>query len=144
MAGGVHEVVVLSPAHDRSFARLDDDEALEVLRVLQERVRSHAGAGHVYTQLIVNHGAEAGASLTHPHAQIVAIDLAPPAVDEEVRHLATGDRCVLCRELRRHDDDPALVVAGREVVLWCPWWSSTAYELLLAPREHRAPVRGGG
>ena len=79
---------------------------------------------------------EAGASLTHPHAQIVAINAEPRHVDEELEHIGTGGGCVLCRELLRHDHDPSLVVAGDEAVMWCPWWSSTPYELLVATRRH--------
>ncbi len=127
---------MLSPDHRRSFGRLDDDQAYRALQVLHDRARAHAAAGHRYTQIIINHGAEAGASLTHPHAQIVAIDVEPPHVDEELEHIGTGDRCVLCRELLRQDHDPSLVVAGDEAVVWCPWWSSTPYELLVAPRRH--------
>ena len=29
-------------------------------------------------------------------------------------------------------------------MVWCPWWSSTAYELLLAPRRHRARFEDAG
>ena len=143
-AGGVHEVAVLSPSHHRSLARLDDREVLQVLVALQDRVRAHAATGHLYTQVMVNHGSAAGASVAHPHAQIVAIDVVPPTVDEEVAHLSAGDQCVLCLELERQDDDPSLVVTGQEAPVWCPWWSSTAYELLLAPRRHRPRFEDAG
>jgi UDPglucose--hexose-1-phosphate uridylyltransferase len=135
-AGGAHEVVLLSADHHRSLAQLDDRQVLEVLHALQDRARAHAAAGHVYTQVIVNHGVRGGASLAHPHAQIVAIDVTPPAVSEEIAHIATDDHCVLCSELHRQQDDPSLVVTGHDVMAWCPWWSSSAYELLLAPRQH--------
>ena len=143
-ATGVHEVAILSPAHDRSLAQLDDPQVLQTLRTLQDRARVHAAAGHLYTQLLVNHGVDAGASLTHPHAQIVAIDLVPPTIDEEIAHLTDGDSCVLCRELARLDHDASLRVAGQDATIWCPWWSSTAFELLLAPRRHRGRFEDAG
>ena len=143
-AGGAHEVVLLSPDHHGSLARLADHQVLEVLLALHDRALVHAAAGHVYTQVIVNHGVRAGASLAHPHAQVVAIDVAPPTVSEEAAHITTDDRCVVCRELRRQDEDPSLVVTGHDAMVWCPWWSSTAYELLLAPRRHRARFEDAG
>jgi UDPglucose--hexose-1-phosphate uridylyltransferase len=143
-AGGAHEVVLLSPDHHRSLAQLDDHQVLEVLLALHDRATAHAAAGHVYTQVIVNHGARGGASLAHPHAQIVAIDVVPPTVAEEIAHIATDGQCVVCQEIGRHDDDPSLDVTGHEAVAWCPWWSSTAYELLLAPRRHRARFDDAG
>lgn len=136
-AGGAHEVAVLSPAHHRSLAHLDDGQVLQVLLALRDRARAHAETGRLYTQIMVNHGAGGGASLAHPHAQIVAIDVTPPTVDEEVAHISKGGECVVCRELQRRDGDASLDVAGQDALLWCPWWSSTAYELLLAPRRHR-------
>ncbi len=135
-AGGVHEVVVLSPAHHRSLAQLTDGEVLEVLLAVQDRVRVHTAAGHRYVQAMVNHGPEAGASLAHPHAQLVALDVTAPAVDEEVAHVVEDGRCVMCREIRLLEHDLRRDATDRDAVLWCPWWSSTAYELLLAPREH--------
>ena len=140
----MHEVVILSPAHDRSLARLEEGQVLQILHTLQDRARAHTAAGHLYTQLLVNHGVDAGASMTHPHAQIVAIDLAPPTIDDEIDHLTDGDSCVVCREIERLDHDTSLWVAGQDAPIWCPWWSSTAFELLLAPRRHRERFEDAG
>lgn len=136
-ARGAHEVVVLSPDHRRSLGRLDPAQATEVLTVLRDRARAHAAAGRHYTQVLVNHGAEGGASLAHPHAQVIAVDLDPPEVRDELARMTTPSGCLVCRELAHHAEDPGLVVgtaAGAE--LWCPWASRSAYEMLLAPRRH--------
>jgi UDPglucose--hexose-1-phosphate uridylyltransferase len=79
-ATGTHEVVVLSPSHHRSFAALDDGEAVEVVGVLRDRVAAHLRAGHRYAIALMNHGRAAGASIAHPHAQVVALDFVPPEV----------------------------------------------------------------
>ena len=39
---------------------------------------------------------------------------------------------------------PRSCVAGQDAPVWCPWWSSTAFELLLAPRRHRARFEDAG
>jgi UDPglucose--hexose-1-phosphate uridylyltransferase len=141
-ASGAHEVVVLSPDHHRSLADLKAGQMLDVFTVLRDRARSHAVAGRAYTQVIVNHGQRGGASIAHPHAQLVAIDLEPPVVLDEVARIARDGHCVLCDEMRRSDDDLAVVLADRDVVVWCPWWSSTSFEMLLAPRRHRSRFEG--
>jgi UDPglucose--hexose-1-phosphate uridylyltransferase len=79
-ATGVHEVVALSPDHAASFAALDDDAAAEVFCVLRDRVRTHVEAGHAFALAIVNHRRAAGASIAHPHAQVLALDFVPPLV----------------------------------------------------------------
>ena len=138
-ASGAHEVVVLSPDHGRSLGQLSHGQVVEVLTVLRDRARLHASRGRASTQVWVNHGAEGGASLAHPHAQLIALDLAPPAVLDEVARIADPEGCLVCREIARHDRDGALVVrATTEAELWCPWASGTACEMVLAPRRHRA------
>ncbi|HEX5585709.1 MAG TPA: hypothetical protein VFZ17_00235, partial [Acidimicrobiia bacterium] len=77
-ATGAHEVVVLGPDHRRSFGGLDDDQAVEVLQVLRDRAAAHLRDGHAYVVALVNHRRAAGASIAHPHAQVVALDFVPP------------------------------------------------------------------
>jgi len=80
---GAHEVVVLSPRHDADLAVLDAGAASEAMRMLRDRAAFHLDAGRVHVQAFVNHGRLAGASLEHPHAQLVALDFVPPAVVAE-------------------------------------------------------------
>jgi UDPglucose--hexose-1-phosphate uridylyltransferase len=136
--GGAHEVVVLSPRHDAALATLSSDQASAALRVLVERMRSHLGGGRRYVQVFVNHDPAAGSSLDHPHAQVVAMDVVPPLVEREADALS-GDGCLLCTAVREEcrPGAPRAVLSGR-VAAWCPFWSSAPYELLVAPRVHRA------
>ncbi len=132
---GAHEVVVLSPDHDAAFARLDDDAAIEVLAVIRDRVRFHLDAGHAYVQAFVNHGEAAGASIAHPHAQLVALDMVPPAVAASVDRLATSD--LVARELadaRREN----LVVLDGPAPAWSPFAAWVPYGLRVAHRSTRA------
>ena len=81
-----HEVVVLSPDHDRSFADLDDTQAAAVFTPPpRPRARADLEAGHEYGVAIVNHLRGAGASIAHPHAQVFALDVVPRAVEDALR-----------------------------------------------------------
>lgn len=135
--GGDHEVVVLTARHDGALARMRPDQATTALRLVQERMRHHLSAGRVYVQVFVNHAPMAGASIDHPHAQIVAMDVVPPLVEQEAAAMS-GDGCLLCRVIQAEcqPGGPRALLDG-EVAAWCPFWSSTPYELLLAPRAHR-------
>ena len=78
---GAHEVVVLSPDHHRSFGALDDDEAIEATTVVRDRVATTSVRRATSTRsALVNHRRAAGASIAHPHAQVVALDFVPPEV----------------------------------------------------------------
>jgi UDPglucose--hexose-1-phosphate uridylyltransferase len=130
-ATGAHEVVVLSPSHD-DLSRLGDDAASQVLRMLRDRSHAHADGGHAYVQVAVNQGREAGASIAHPHAQVVALDFVPPAVDEALaRFAAAGDDLVRADHGRAERED-GLVLARDGVAAWCGPGSSTPYEVRLA------------
>jgi UDPglucose--hexose-1-phosphate uridylyltransferase len=129
---GAHEVAVLSPEHGRSFAQLEDAQAAEVLVVLRDRARHHLRAGAAFVQVVINHGAAAGASIEHPHAQLVALDFVPPAVEHAVgQGEAAADDLVLA-DLERAGDD--LVVLDGAAPSWCPHAASTPFEFRVALR----------
>jgi UDPglucose--hexose-1-phosphate uridylyltransferase len=122
---GAHEVVALSPDHAASLGQLDDASAAEVFLVLRDRVRAHLVAGHAYALALVNHRRAAGASIAHPHAQVLALDFVPPAVEAGVaRFAAAGDDLVL---LDAHAGSPLLddAAAIPGVLAWSPHAASS-------------------
>lgn len=122
----VHEVVVLSPEHDRSLAGLNEHQAREVFFVLRDRMQVHYGSGHSFVQVAINHGAEAGASLPHPHAQVVALDLVPPALSAALSRFADSD------PLRKEEDDADFVVVDGPATAWCPHAGHAPFEMRVA------------
>jgi UDPglucose--hexose-1-phosphate uridylyltransferase len=132
-ATGAHEVVVLSPAHEASFSQLDRQQATEVLTVLRDRARHHLAAGRAFVQVVINHGRAAGASIEHPHAQIVALDLVPPAVAQAVERYEDAGHDLVMADFDRAGD--GLRVVEKPVAAWCPGAGSTPYELRLALRS---------
>ena len=135
-ATGAHEVVVLSPSHTDSFAQLEPEHAVEVLTVLRDRSRHHLAAGRTFVQVAINHGPAAGASIAHPHAQLVALDVMPPAVTRAVERFETAGHDLVTADLEEGGD--ALRVVDGLVAAWCPHASSTPYELRLALLAARA------
>lgn len=139
-ANGCHEILVFTPQHEASWADLDDDQVELAMTAVRGRIEAHAGSrgGIRYTQVIVNHGREAGASMAHPHGQVVGIPFVPKDLaDEEAAFLRFAGGCIMCTTLE------AEVEAGHRIVLEddltvavCPYWSGTPYELLLIPRAH--------
>jgi UDPglucose--hexose-1-phosphate uridylyltransferase len=136
-ATGAHEVVILSPDHHASFGRLSDDAATEVLTVIRDRVRHHVAAGRAYVQAFVNQGKAAGASIAHPHAQLVALDLVPADVEAALERFATTD--LVARELADARGDGLAVVDG-PAPAWSPFAASTPYRMRIAHRSTRARI----
>jgi UDPglucose--hexose-1-phosphate uridylyltransferase len=143
-ASGHHEVIVHSPHHHRSLAELADCMPLDlVLAGWRTRMRALSGSAS-YLQLIVNEGAEAGASLEHSHAQLYALGFVPAAVARERERArayyettAGGQLLadVVTEEVRRRE---RLVAIDDEAALVCPWASRSPFELRLIPRSPQA------
>jgi UDPglucose--hexose-1-phosphate uridylyltransferase len=140
-ASGVHEVLVFSPDHTGSWADLDDKHAGLAMAAIRDRLEDHARRSTVrYTQAIVNAGREAGASLEHPHGQLLGIPFVPGEIaEEEAGFRRFEGSCLLCTVAE------AELLAGHRVVLEdervlvvCPFWSGAPYEMLVIPRHHDA------
>ena len=143
-ASGIHEVFVYTPDHDRGFHQLGDDQAANVMFALKRRFAQHAAVPQVrYTQAIVNHGREAGASIAHPHGQILGLPFVPGEVLDEERAFARfAGGCLLCTTIEAEiAADERVVVATDDVVVLAPFWSGTPYELLVMPRHHEAHLQ---
>lgn len=133
-ATGAHEVIALSPDHDRDFGALTHDEAAEVLGMLRDRARANVGSGHEYVQVLINHGRAAGASIAHPHAQLVALDFIPPAVTVATERFADAASDLVLADLADAVDREQGVVVGEEVAAWCPTGSASPFEIRIAAR----------
>ncbi len=138
-ASGVHEVLVFSPDHGGSWADLDDKQAGLAMAAIRDRMEDHARRSTVrYTQAIVNAGREAGASLDHPHGQLLGIPFVPGEIaEEEAGFRRFEGSCLLCTVLEAETGAGHRVVLEDErTVVVCPFWSGAPYEMLVLPRAH--------
>ncbi|MGH9134557.1 MAG: galactose-1-phosphate uridylyltransferase [Ilumatobacteraceae bacterium] len=138
-ASGIHEIFVYSPDHEGGLPQLDDRQAADLMHALKRRFGEHARTPHVrYTQAIVNHGHEAGASLSHPHGQLLGLPFVPGEVlDEERAFTRFVGGCVLCTTVEAEvASGERVIIATDDVVVMCPFWSGSPYELLFVPRRH--------
>lgn len=143
-ASGIHEVFVYTPDHESGLHLLDDQHAIEMMQVLKRRFEQHAATPNVrYTQAIVNHGREAGASVVHPHGQILGLPFVPGEIlDEEKAFARFAGSCVLCTTVEAEiAADERVVFANDDVAVLCPFWSGTPYELLIIPRQHETHLQ---
>lgn len=140
-ASGIHEVLVLSPGHDQSWADLDDPQAGVVMAAVRDRLEDHARQPNVrYTQVIVNSGREAGASLDHPHGQLLGIPFVPGELTDELAGFVRFEgSCLLCTTWEAETRVGHRVVLDDDsVVVLCPFWSASPYEMLVVPKAHGA------
>lgn len=139
---GFHEVVI-SRDHDRSIAEMQDQEVELVIRAYQDRYLALAGDTCVeYVSIFHNHGRLSGATISHPHSQIVAIPVIPPDVARSIKGSADffhkNKTCVHCLTLRYDlKSKERLIYENEHFAVLAPFASKTAFETRILPKKHQ-------
>lgn len=110
----LHEVIIHSPDHGHDIEDLELSKVELLLTTYKNRFITHISNGHV--MIFCNHGEHAGASLAHPHSQLVVI---PKQINLDT----------LVREpiINIVDDNNFFVT-------YCPDFSQWPYEVWIAPK----------
>jgi len=134
---GRHEVILHSPDHGASFPALGVAGTARVTELWSARTAELGARADVsYVFVFENRGREIGATIDHPHSQVLAFDLVPPIPRAELAQ----DTCDLCR-----GPDARLIVARHPGWLaGVPWAPSWPYELLIFPRRHVPDLPAAG
>lgn len=67
----IHEVIIHSPDHHKSFDELPLSSSELVFKVFRQRFQTYQDKGQVY--IFHNHGEGGGESLPHPHSQLTVV-----------------------------------------------------------------------
>jgi len=140
---GFHEVIITRD-HTRAIARMRQDEVEQIIRVYQERMLAMYRDDCVkYVSIFHNHGSQAGATISHPHSQIIALPVVPPDVARSIRGSADyfhqHTACVHCAMIAyERKAGERLIYENDYCLVLAPYASKTAFELRIFPKKHRA------
>jgi len=141
---GFHEVVIESPRHDADLATMGADALRVVVTGYRDRLRTLFDRPGIETAVLFrNQGPTAGASLVHPHAQIIALGMQPPRLAEigawGRRHHEMHGRCATCDELKLELEEGTRVVEGNVHFLsLVPFAAEHPFEVWIVPQRHQA------
>ncbi len=141
---GHHEVIIETGRHDAALATLADADLDAVVRAYRHRYTALMTQPGVKAVLVFrNHGGRAGASLLHPHSQVMAIGMTPPRLAEAAAwaraQFASEGRCVTCDEIARElADGKRIVEATDHFVALVPYAAANPFEQVILPRRHHA------
>jgi UDPglucose--hexose-1-phosphate uridylyltransferase len=110
-----HEVIIHSPDHEKDLHEIPQEDAIKVFQTFRERYNFHRNTGQV--MIFCNRGVRAGASLQHPHSQLVVI---PAQINMDT----------LKKEPLNN-----LVEENNYFHIYCPDFSQWPYEVWLCPKE---------
>jgi UDPglucose--hexose-1-phosphate uridylyltransferase len=141
---GAHEVVIETPHHGGSLATLSIDAVADVLLAFRERMLDlKKDPRFAYVLVFKNHGEAAGASLEHPHSQLIATPIIPIMVSEELtgsaRYYELKERCVWCdmaRQERRSGH--RMILESQGFVAVAPFAPRFPFETWILPWRHRS------
>lgn len=139
---GGHEVFIESPEHFSSLVDLDLAQVVSLLKVYQARIRHWVAQPSIrYVSLFKNAGPAAGASLLHPHSQLIAVTELPNSIrgtlDRLRRHHARSGCCLQCDILRAElESKRRLVAVTDSLVAYCPFASYLPMLMRITTRRH--------
>jgi UDPglucose--hexose-1-phosphate uridylyltransferase len=110
-----HEVIVHSPSDTDDIEKLPLEQVQRIILAYRDRFRAHENDGHVI--LFCNHGLHAGASLKHPHTQLVVVPKQISLDAVSIEQVAN------------------VVEDTTNFVTYCPDFSQWPYEVWIAPKE---------
>ncbi len=139
---GYHEVIITAP-HDRQMALFSQREMEMVVDMYQERYLDLIKRKNIrYVSIFHNHGREAGASVYHPHSQVLAIPVLDPdlknSLDGAERFYRSQGNCVYCTMLEwEMKDKERIIYENEEFVVLCPFASQISFEVRIYPKKHQ-------
>jgi UDPglucose--hexose-1-phosphate uridylyltransferase len=139
---GAHEVVIEARSHVQHMADMSTDHVTRIFEVYRQRlVDLMKDERFKYVMIFKNHGSDAGASIAHPHTQIIATPVTPKTVSLELEsareHFRLKERCIFCDILDEElSHGERLVYMSDHFVALCPYASRFPYEVIVLPRAH--------
>ena len=140
-AYGYHEVIVESPNHHDHPGQARPEQtqlALKASLILLQRY--YQDKKIKYVELFRNHRKEGGASLSHPHSQIIGTPFIPPNIKSELtmaRHyFVARKRCIFCEIVEKERFSPRRVFENDHFLVFSPWASISPFEFWVVPKRH--------
>jgi len=141
---GAHEVIIESPDHDGGFDIYSRDQVYKIISAYCDRYRDlKRDRRFRYILLFKNSGMAAGASIDHPHSQLIATPIIPKRVMEEVegarQYYYYKERCVFCDIIRQELSSGSRIIHENEnFVAFSPFAARFPFETWIAPKDHKA------
>lgn len=139
---GIHEVIIESPDHSFSLGEYSQEQTEKVITALLERYREIRKDPFIrHIQIFKNSRAIAGASLSHPHFQLIATPLIPSTIDQELlvgrSYYVEHSKCIYCSIIEEEMKSKQRLIEENEgFVAICPHASRFPFETWFLPKEH--------
>ncbi|MGB2783488.1 MAG: galactose-1-phosphate uridylyltransferase [Atribacterota bacterium] len=141
---GVHEVIIETPHHLKDFDDLSVDNIVLILKTYRERYLYLSKDKRIkYILIFKNHGIDGGASLEHPHSQLIATPIIPQRIKEELNggkeYFNHNGRCIFCDYIKQEiESKDRLIRETEKFVAISPFAARFPFETWILPKYHNA------
>ena len=139
---GAHEIIIETARHDVTALTMSTNDFANLLLTYRQRVSELLRDQRFqYVAVFKNYGEIAGASLEHPHSQLIALPVVPKRAMEKLngsrRYFARVGRCAVCDMVRQElSDGRRLIFENDDYVAFTPFASRFPFETWLVPKRH--------
>jgi len=140
-AVGFHEIVVTAD-HKKQMAQFSVEQVKEVFDVYQERYLNLMPKKFVnHISIFHNHGQGAGASIAHPHSQIITTPLIDvdlkKALSRSQNYYKKDKECIYCQMNKWEKKfKKRIIFENKNFLVICPFASKTAFQVIVSPKKH--------
>lgn len=141
---GFHEVIVETPDHYKTMLDLSKEEIVRVIKVYKRRFNLLSkNKQFKYILIFKNHGLAAGASLEHPHTQLICLPILPKRVAEELdstkKYFYQNQKCMFCEIIKKEKKEKTRVIyENKNFIAFCPFFSRSPFEITILPTRHNS------
>ncbi|MCK9555997.1 galactose-1-phosphate uridylyltransferase [bacterium] len=141
-ATGAHELIIESPDHNKDLRQFSEEKIYSILTNIKNRIsdlRNDIRLQHII--VFKNVGPKAGATLKHPHFQLIAMPVIPKRAMEALTgardYFKVHKKCVFCDIIRQETEiGDRIVDSNNEFLSFCPYASRFPFETWIIPKNH--------
>lgn len=138
---GIHQIIVDHPNHQMTFFQMEQVDFFDLLLTYQKRYLMLREMPDLrYILLFKNYLSIAGASLTHPHSQVIGSVYIPQRVKKEfegyISHFEKNGHCIFCQLIEKEHQSEREVFRTPHFQVINPFASRFPFETWLLPLKH--------
>lgn len=140
---GYHDLLI-TKWHTKNFSDLSDEIATDVVRAFIKRYKQIKKNRCIkYISIFQNWGVSAGASVYHPHYQIISLPIIPNSISKSLavskNYYNMHHECIFCSMIRNEIKDKNRVVyKNKMAVAFVPFAAKEPYQIDIFPIKHGA------
>lgn len=140
--GKGHHDLAITRDHNKNFPHLSKKQAELVFKAFQDRYKMFSvDKCLAYALIFHNWGPKAGASIYHPHYQLIALPVIPPDVQHSLNgslnYFEKHKKCVHCVMLDWERRNKSRVIyENQRAIAFAPFVSREPFEIRIFPKIH--------